>query len=286
MRIYALVEGKTESRFVSAVLSPHFALRGKSLAPVQLSTSRDHRGGMTSFDRVKRGLWALMRQHRGLDVAFTTMFDLYALPTDFPGFDPLLRDSHEKTRRIEAAMGAAFDDRRLIPYIQVHEFEALLFVDLSVLPPLFVDEDYRHAIESLRTSVGADADPERINDSLETSPRHRLIQFSQAAKNERPRLGRTRLKRLDWSGCEIAARISRNGLASWRRWFPGPLKYIRRRRPDLFSQRHHQFQERINFALRMEVITRPAVPSASDAHRDRSAANREGVFIIPVVPDV
>ena len=189
MKIYALVEGKTESRFVSGLLSPHFALRGHSFVPVQLRTSRDHRGGVTSFARVKRGLGALMKQHRGLDVAFTTMFDLYALPTDFPGFDPLLRDSHEKARRIETAMGAAFDDRRLIPYIQVHEFEALLFVDLSVLPPLFVDEDYKHSVESLRTSVGGFGNPELINDRSETSPSHRLIQFLPGYEKRKTEVG-------------------------------------------------------------------------------------------------
>ena len=190
MRVYALVEGKTESQFIQSVLAPHlFELRRLYLMPVQIRTSLDHLGGMTSFVRVERQLRALMKQHRGADVGFTTMFDLFALPKEFPGFELTLSDPYRKAQRIEVAMSEHFNDRRLLPYIQVHEFEALVFTDLSVLPPFFPGEDLNSAVEELRTSVGAFTNPELINDRRETSPSHRLIQFLPGYEKRKTEVG-------------------------------------------------------------------------------------------------
>lgn len=183
MRVYALVEGKTESQFIQSVLAPHLLEMFKLyLMPVQLRTSQGHLGGMTSFVRVEYQL-------REPDVGFTTRFDLYALPKEFPGFEPTPRDPYQKAQRIEAAMSEHFRDRRLIPYIQVHEFEALLFVDLGELPKFFPGEDLNSAVEELRTSVGSDVNPELINDRWETSPSRRLIQFLPGYEKRKAEVG-------------------------------------------------------------------------------------------------
>ena len=81
-----------------------------------------------------------------------------------------------------------FNDRRLIPYIQVHEFEALLFVDLDALAPLFVDEDYTQAVKILRTSVEV-GNPELINAGRETSPSRRLMQFLPGYETRKTEVG-------------------------------------------------------------------------------------------------
>lgn len=172
MRIYALVEGRTESRFVQELLAPHLAPMGLAIFPIQVCTSRDQRGGVTSFRRMERDLSALMKQHYH-NVCFTTMFDLYSLPSDFPGNNPNIADPYKRAQNIESELANRFSPG-FIPYIQLHEFEALLFTDLNVLPPFFPDDELRKPLAELAAAVQNFDSPEQINDTRETSPSHRL----------------------------------------------------------------------------------------------------------------
>lgn len=106
---------------------------------------------------------------------FTTMFDLYALPEDFPGFDDARRlvDPYQRVAFLEAALATDVDDHRLIPYLQLHEFEALLFCD----PEKFDWEYLEHeqAITRLVEIAEAHDGPELINDDPETAPSKRIV---------------------------------------------------------------------------------------------------------------
>lgn len=66
---------------------------------------------------------------------FTTMFDLYALPDDFPGYETAkaIGEPYVRVAALETAFAEAINDGRFIPYIQLHEFEALLFAALTIL---------------------------------------------------------------------------------------------------------------------------------------------------------
>lgn len=184
MRIYALVEGKTESRFLTTVLAAHLAQAGHSIHPIQVQTSRTQRGGLVSFEKVERELRNLFKQHSAADVRFTTMFDLYRLPADFPAHatgDP---------DRIEAAIAAHIGEPRLIPYIQRHEFETLLYVDLSVLPAYFIgyESESQIAVTRLAKSV-ANEDPEDIDGGVNTAPSRRLIDHLPRYENRKSDVG-------------------------------------------------------------------------------------------------
>ncbi len=65
---------------------------------------------------------------------FTTMFDLYALPDDFPGYEAAkaIGEPYARVAALETAFAEAINDSRFIPYIQLHEFEALLFAVLTI----------------------------------------------------------------------------------------------------------------------------------------------------------
>jgi len=196
MRIYALVEGKTESRFIRTVLEPHLSSLERYIFPVQVTTSRDYHGGMTSFERVHRDLHRLKKQHAGSEVRFTTMFDLYSLPKDFPGYSQAQPDPYKKVQEIESALRIHFGDRRFLPYIQVHEFEALLFSDLSQLATLLTDAESAAAIERLRVSMRGIENPELINDRREASPSHRLMQAVPSYCNRKAVLGPAAAERI------------------------------------------------------------------------------------------
>lgn len=88
--LHILCEGQTEERFVKEVLSPYLQQFNIYPKPILLLTSKKEnaRGGMLSYAQAKRDLTILQKQYRDNNSEhhiFTTMFDYYALPDDFPG---------------------------------------------------------------------------------------------------------------------------------------------------------------------------------------------------------
>lgn len=110
-RLHVIAEGRTEERFVKSVLAPHLAPFGVFADARSVMTSRDgvrfFRGGLSGYDRAKRDILLWMRQERDhSDVWFTTMFDLYALPADFPGYAEAqgINDPFAKVAKLEASL--------------------------------------------------------------------------------------------------------------------------------------------------------------------------------------
>jgi hypothetical protein len=92
VRLFFYVEGPTEQGWCSTVLREHLAPLGVYVeGAIPRASGRRHgvvaRGGGRHYLPMKNDLARLLRQHRGKDVRFTTMFDLYALNRDFPGMD-------------------------------------------------------------------------------------------------------------------------------------------------------------------------------------------------------
>lgn len=178
-RLNITTEGHTEHRFVKDVLY-------KYLQPLQIycdvrsvMTSREFkkRGGMTSYERAKTDIKQWMKNDHKPESYFSTMFDYYALPADFPGFNESkgLVNPYDKVKCIEDAFFADVAENRFIPYIQLHEFEALLFTDLDVL--LLEFEDKSSEVQKLKSQLAQapyNNNPELINDIKESSPSHRI----------------------------------------------------------------------------------------------------------------
>jgi hypothetical protein len=114
-----------------------------------------------------------MRQDQKPEARFTTMFDLYALPKDFPkkAAHGTVPDTSRRVELLEQEMLADLGDHRLVPYLQRHEVEALVLAGLDRLANLLPEE--RQGIERLREEIGATA-PEHVNDGLVTAPSKRL----------------------------------------------------------------------------------------------------------------
>ena len=177
--VYIIVEGQTEETFVKEVLDPHLGdgVYATPLLAGVRETRRSHKGG-------HRGSWQAVRDHdvlttlkehapRGARV--TTMLDLYALPTDFPGLEDCDRegvtDPYDKVALVEAGMAEAISDYRFIPYIQLHEFEALLFADIEKAKASYPDDVA--GVDALIEDVAGIA-PEMIDDGVETVPSKRI----------------------------------------------------------------------------------------------------------------
>lgn len=181
-RLHVIVEGQTEEGFVKRVLGPHLQRQNVHanaiLVPNKPGTRRrNQRGGIVSFAAPQQ---IIQRKLYGDPTAYTTtMFDYYGLPDDFPGVDSEEGPSRlpERAQYLEEQLAAALDDaHRFIPYLQVHEFEALLFSDvetldqvMSVLPGGFPSQLHR-----LKQLVAQFDTPEDIDDSPEMAPSKRL----------------------------------------------------------------------------------------------------------------
>jgi hypothetical protein len=180
IRLNITTEGQTEFRFVSDVLCKHLQPYDIYCDQRSVLTSKEYkkRGGMTNYAKAKNDILQWMKQENQPDRRFTTMFDFYALPNDFPSFEEAkkLIDPYEKVKCIETAFAGDINDNRFIPYIQLHEFEALLFSELDVL--LLEYEERMAEVQNLKKQLSLaqyNNNPELINEKKETSPSHRII---------------------------------------------------------------------------------------------------------------
>lgn len=178
--LFVFVEGRTEELFVNRLLAPHLATQGLDVKARPLPTSRDPRTkqpisrGGGGFATSKYELSKHLRDRRP-GLRFTTLWDLYGLPRDFPGHQEIiqLKDARQKAPSAESKIAEAFGDARLIPYVQQYEIETLLFADLEALR-VQLDGRERKGLEALRAQV-LNLAPEDINDGPQTAPSKRLI---------------------------------------------------------------------------------------------------------------
>jgi hypothetical protein len=124
---------------------------------------------------MKKDLHNLLRQHRAAEVRFTTMLDLYSLYRDFPGTaegDELRHIPSDRVKTLEGAFAADIGDPRLVPHIQLFEFETILFCAPDAFA--FYYENCDRAIAELKTIAAGARTPELINDGERSAPSKRI----------------------------------------------------------------------------------------------------------------
>lgn len=167
MRLAISVEGQTEEEFVKDLLGEHLRSFGVDVTPVQMGSARNRwKGGNVSES-------ALIAEMRLLSHNFDAVTSL----VDFYGFrgkrdrtaDELVADLREGLRG-ELGPRARFD--RVIPYVQLHEFEGLLFSR----PDAFrsIPDATEESVAEFHSIRARFASPEDINDSASTAPSKRL----------------------------------------------------------------------------------------------------------------
>jgi hypothetical protein len=165
IRLHFLVEGESEEAFVQEVLGPH-------LWSFEVTSAVCSMGGAHNFQRWQRDLRRWMRSDQNADARFTSMVDLYRLPSDFPSTTPSTTDPLQRVEHIERAIAAEIADRRFIPYVQLHEFEALLLTAPESFASVFPGRTI--AVSGLRAECAGVA-PEFIDDTPERSPSKRIL---------------------------------------------------------------------------------------------------------------
>lgn len=173
-RVAILVEGQTEERFVKEVLYHHFLNKNISVEPIIITSSRKangmkYKGGDVKFDKVINEIKKLLTSYETV----STLLDYYGINEDFKGYTESLskRTIGEKKETLEIALREEISNSKFIPYIQMHEFEALLFSDVE--PFIYVDEA-PHLLKELKEIIKNFETPEHINNSKETAPSKRI----------------------------------------------------------------------------------------------------------------
>ena len=180
-RALAFVEGQTEEKFIKEIIAP--VLVAKDIFIVATTPGRKRsQGGAQSWDPIRRELIRYLKEDR--DRFVTTMFDYYGMPTNWPGRDAAGRKPFNlKAATIEdammddlaKAMGSAFNRQHFIPYVQMHEFEALLFCDPDALGRVIPDQNITDDLQRIATKFST---PEEINDDPDTAPSKRIIRLA------------------------------------------------------------------------------------------------------------
>jgi hypothetical protein len=180
IRVRIVVEGQTEESFVNQVLAPALWPREIYLTPTLIGPP-GHRGGNANYARVKKDVLLQLKQDR--TAYCSTMLDFYGLGGGFPG-TPLPRNlpGRDTAVRIEQAVKADIvaeipdlrPDIRFIPYLQLHEYEGLLFADPAAFAEGIGQPDLSGQFEAIRRAFDT---PEDINDGPNTAPSKRVIRI-------------------------------------------------------------------------------------------------------------
>lgn len=171
-RLFIVVEGQSEEAFVNELMTPYFIQNGiYDVRPMLIQTSKGHKGGFVNYNHLKHDLHRLLKS-QGQDVVVTTFVDFFRCPT-LPGQENIdvLSSYLKKVEAMEEAISNDINDWRFIPYIQMHEFEALLFSSSAGFKKYFND-DISNKIQNIIDSF---ENPEDINSSPATAPSKRLL---------------------------------------------------------------------------------------------------------------
>lgn len=189
MRVYVICEGQTEETFVRDILAPILAHQQIFLTARGINTSKGHKGGALTYERVKRFVINSLKEDQ--NTVITTFFDLYALNNHFPDFQQSHKftDVYQKVAALEQAFkidiaqnNPSFTDR-FLPYIQPYEFEGLLFSAIEKLTEL--EADWKKTTADLQAIRDNAQTPEHINDGFDTKPSARLTQYLRDPKYDK-----------------------------------------------------------------------------------------------------
>jgi len=186
--IHVLCEGQTEQGFVEEVLRPYlqnYGVTGVKGILITTNKKKNARGAMLTYKHAETdiNLLRLTKQDNSYERhVFTTMIDLYALPDDFPGFKKAstILDPYARVEALEKSFFEAVGEKRFIPYIQLHEFEALLFCGISYLSRIYPACEKR--CEQLTKDLQKAGNPELIDNGPLTAPSKRIIKVIEGEK--------------------------------------------------------------------------------------------------------
>jgi hypothetical protein len=185
--VFCIVEGQTENAVLKKLVAPHLGARGIDFHLPIVRVGRG-RGGVrflnanTLYDQIR----VFLRDHRQPFV--TTFFDYYAFPAgESKGWEFVAKSKADVSFRGGEAVAEMIEkeihsraldgmdlpnvESRLIPYVQLHELEALFFAEPNKMALIFGSPWLAKGFtEAVATCGGC----ENINDTPQKAPSKRI----------------------------------------------------------------------------------------------------------------
>ncbi len=193
-RLLVHVEGQTEERFVNQVLAPHlYSCKFSSVGARIMGNARQRRkrGGVQAWTTARKDIVGHLREDQACIV--TTMVDYYGMPKSWPRrMEAGKLAFPHNVQTVENAlatdvceqMPTNFNPDRFVPYVMMHEFEAILFSDCERFAEGIGKPELAPKFQAIRDKF---ATPEEIDDSPETAPSKRIE--SLVPRYQKPLLG-------------------------------------------------------------------------------------------------
>jgi len=178
--VYIICEGPTEVRFVKNVLAPNLGNRQLFLHPVTIGGQRS-KGGNVTFDRLYMNVRRQLYNNR--QSYCSTLVDFYGLDSDFPGVKLASTRSSLNAKADAVVDGLLGELRsrvdpdpllRFIPYVQMHEFEALLFSGPSAFAAAVGQAETSSEFATIRADFET---PEHIDDNPDSAPSKQILKL-------------------------------------------------------------------------------------------------------------
>lgn len=174
-RLVILVEGDSELMFMEQQVIPELYARSVgtwSIETCKIITNRrlNKKGGNINYEYLCNDVARFAAQ--GCTV-ITTFFDFFRLPKTFPGYTTDGNLIHQVELAMETDMRMRIPTLpQFFPYIQRHEFEALLFSSMDGFNYLLDEDSQLKRIEEIIDEFPC---PEDINGGATTAPSKRLM---------------------------------------------------------------------------------------------------------------
>ena len=166
-RVAISVEGRTEEEFVNNVLANHLRGNGVEPTPILLGRARGRfGGGNVSVERLVLEMAYLLDSFD----AVTSLVDFYGFRRK--GNQTVDELEEDLARQIRKKLDRRWHSEKVLPYVQRHEFEGLLFSDVDAFANAI--DAPEESIEELRRIRAEFPTPEDINDNRDTAPRKRI----------------------------------------------------------------------------------------------------------------
>lgn len=173
-RLIIVCEGPTEHEFCVNILAPELL---KADIYVDAPLVKRSNGGIVPWSSIKRQIEMHLHEK---DAYVTMLVDYYGIKDSylFPGWmeSKIILSLASRLQFLCDAMKADIAPElasRFIPYLQIHEFESLLFSDIRIFKDNFDDKDMEFSI--LEDAVREFGNPEEINSRPTLAPSKRLI---------------------------------------------------------------------------------------------------------------
>lgn len=170
VRLIIVCEGETEQQFCYSLLIPHLVNKG---VMASCPTIKKTNGGICAWSSLKKQILGHLHERAYV----TTFLDFYGINDNlnFPNWEDSksVSDKNERIDYLEKAMRDDIGNQMFVPYLQLHEFESLLFCNVEAFDNVIPKDDFLDR-KSLLKILHDYQNPELINDNVATSPSHRL----------------------------------------------------------------------------------------------------------------